>query len=351
MSDQENPWKLPDHVNKEIYQDIILPRALEGVTRPEQPRVIFIGGQAASSKTTAQRTALARLGDEGGIIADFDALLTDHPHYASLMAENDRTASQLAGGDAYVWMHNLIQHAKDEQLNLIREGSMGGRSPEREATEFRSRGFGTEADVMAVPAAISRTANLHRYQQMRETALYGRLVATEIHDSAYNGIPRTLASLERNKSLDAIRLHRWGGGLVYENSLDAQGEWTRPANARAALEQERLRPLSPEQAQWLQERHAYLGRHLPMELRGQLQEIAGLAQQVGVQLGDGAPRSIAAAANLHRSAGQGARGGPASGTPGAGPTTGPSAPRAATDPGAAPPRVAHQPPANPHRSR
>jgi hypothetical protein len=351
VSEQENPWKLPDHVNKEIYQDIILPRALEGVTRPEQPTVIFIGGQAASSKTTAQRTALSRLGDEGGVIADFDALLTDHPHYASLMAQNDRTAAQLAGGDAYVWMQNLIQHAKDEQLNLIREGSMGGRSAEREALEFRGRGFGTEADVMAVPAAISRTANLHRYQDMREKALYGRLVTTEIHDSAYVGIPRTLESLEQNKSLDAIRLHRWGGGLVYENSLNAQGEWTRPANARTALEQERLRPLDPEQAKWLQERHAYLGQRLPVELRGQLREIEGLAQQVGVQLGDNTPRSIAAAANLHRSTGQGARGTSASEGPGAGPKAGPSAPGAAIAPGAAAPRVPNQPPADPRRSR
>ncbi|MCC9740165.1 zeta toxin family protein [Streptomyces sp. MNU89] len=314
MSDETGKWKLPDGENRRIFEEVIAPRALEGVIRPEQPRIVFIGGQAASSKTTGQRTALERLGEESGVIADFDALLTDHPDYAGLLARDDRTASQLAGGDAYVWMRDLIQLAKEERLNIIREGHMGGGSTEREAVEFRGLGYATEADVMAVPAAISRTANLHRYQEMREMSLHGRLVATEIHDKAYQGIPRTLQGVDERKFLDAVRLHRWGGGVVHENALGADGEWRAPAQAREALERERTRPLDREQAAWLQERFDHLSRALPADLRPQLQEIRALARQVGVtDLGQGSSVSVAAAAGLHRRTAARAEGGPAQG--------------------------------------
>ncbi|WP_030543943.1 zeta toxin family protein [Streptomyces albus] len=316
MSDEANKWKLPDSENRRIFEEVIAPRALEGVLRPERPRIVFIGGQAASSKTTGQRTALARLGEEGGVIADFDALLADHPDYAGLLAADDRTAAQRVSGDAYLWMRALIRLAKEERLNIIREGHMGGGSTEREAVEFRGLGYVTEADVMAVPAAISRTANLVRYQEMRELSLHGRLVATEMHDKAYAGIPRTLRGVDERKFLDAVRLHRWGGGIVHENALGPDGRWKAPARAREALERERTRPLDRERADWLRERFGRLSRVLPADLRPQLREIRVLAREVGVT--DLAPVSgvpVASAAGSHGvTAARAREDGPARGT-------------------------------------
>ena len=279
-----NPWKLSDAENQRIYREIVLPRALQGVQKPAVPKIVFIGGQAASSKTTGQQAALKQLGQDGGIVADFDALLSDHPGYEEMKAQDDTTAAQLAGDDAIVWMRQLVEHARTEKLNLIREGHMGGGSTEKEAVKFKASGFRTEADVMAVPAAISRLANLHRYQTGREQSGVGRIVATPIHDNAYTGIPKTLDGADNRKFLDEIRLHKWGGGLVYQNSVNADGKWSHPGSAAEALESQRSAPLAPEQAKWLQERFAHLDRNLPSDIRAQLPDIANLAHDLGVTL-------------------------------------------------------------------
>lgn len=247
--------------------------------------MLMLGGQAASGKSSARTTSMRRLGADGGVIADFDGLLAYHPAYAELLAEDDRRASILAGDDAFAWMNKLIDLAEEKRLNLLREGSMGGGAPERESLRFRRAGYRVEADVMAVGEAVSRVANLERYQAMREQSGHGRLVATGIHDRAYAGIPRTLEAVDSRKILDEVRLHRWGGGLVYGNALGPSGEWRDRPRSPAALRQERDRALTPAERDWIAAKLTHLAARLPPELLGQLPEIEAMARARGFRPG------------------------------------------------------------------
>lgn len=76
--------------------------------------------------------------------------------------------------------------------------------------------------MVAVSEAIIRLSILNRYQQMREEQGYSRLVVQSIHDEAYTGIPQTVRAVDELRFLDAITIHRWGGEVVYTNSLALQ---------------------------------------------------------------------------------------------------------------------------------
>ncbi|GAA3165302.1 hypothetical protein GCM10020001_107930 [Nonomuraea salmonea] len=201
------------------------------------------------------------------------------------MARNDRIAAAQVGGDAYVWMRKVIALAGELRVNLIREGAMNS-SPgvEAEAAEFRRLGYRTEAYVMAVPAALSRLSVLDRYQRMRETDGYGRLVAQEIHDTAFDGIPGTMRAIDDARYVDAVTIHRRDGEAVYRNELDEQGRWRRTPRAREALEEVRGRPFTEEEARWFRETYERLSTRLPDELKDQLPEIADLGAEHGVDV-------------------------------------------------------------------
>ncbi|MDE3724908.1 zeta toxin family protein [Nocardiopsis sp. N85] len=278
-------WKLSDADNELVFRWEILPQAMAGVSRPVGPVLAYIGGQAASGKTTAQRAAMERMGTDGALIADFDALLEFSPVYRTLMAEDDRTAARRVGGDAWVWMNKIIDTARKNRLNLIRESAMGGaEGAVRDSELFHELGYRVEADVMAVPEAISRLAILNRYQRMRDEYGYGRLVARNIHDEAVVGLPETMGAVDELAFLDAITLRRWGGHIVYSNSLDAEGNWQGPAKAEETLEKERLRPFTEEEVRWFRETYAYLDAELTDEFRPELLEIAELAARHGVEI-------------------------------------------------------------------
>ncbi|OLT27035.1 hypothetical protein BJF83_19460 [Nocardiopsis sp. CNR-923] len=278
-------WKLSEADNELAFRWEILPRAMTRVSRPTTPVVAYIGGQAASGKSTAQHAAMQRLGTEGALIADFDAMLEFSPVYRTLMAQDDRTAARQVGGDAWVWMNKIIDAALQNGLNLIRESAMGGaEGVVRDSARFHAVGYRVEADVMAVPEAISRLSILNRYQRMRDQDGYGRLVARPIHDDAFTGIPQTMRAIDELAFLDAVTLRRWGGDVAYSNSLDAEGDWRGPARAEEIMEEERLRPFTEEEARWFRETYAYLEANLADEFRPELREIAALAARHGVDV-------------------------------------------------------------------
>ncbi|MET8451633.1 zeta toxin family protein [Streptomyces sp. NPDC005209] len=294
-------WKLSDADNELVFRWEILPQAMEGVSRPARPQVTFIGGQAASGKTTAQRAALEGMGPVRALVADFDALLSYAPMYRTLMAADDRAAAGQVGGDAWAWMNKIIEVAQQDRLNLIREGAMGGwEGAAQDAARFRRIGYRAEARLMAVPEAISRLSILNRYQQMREEGGYGRLVAESIHDEAYTGLLQTAQAFDEQGFLDAITIHRWGGEAVYTNSLDAQGAWRDPARARREMEMERARPFTDEEHRWFRETYIRLGAALPAELQPQLRKISEMAARHGVDLTPGNESADSAAETLRR---------------------------------------------------
>ncbi|MEU8142153.1 zeta toxin family protein [Nonomuraea sp. NPDC048901] len=278
-------WKLTEEDNDLIFRRDIVPDLMAGVRRPEHPRIVFIGGQAASGKTTAQQSAMDGMGPDRALIADFEGLLKYHPRYAHLMAENDRIAAKQAGGDAYAWMKKVIALAAELRVNLIREGAMNSsEGVEAEAAQFHALGYRAEAHVMAVPAPISRLSVLNRYQQMRDRDGHGRLVSQDIHDQGYGGIPDTMRAIDRARYLEAITLHQWGGEIVYRNSLDDTGHWRGPARAEEILREARERPFTQEETDWFRRTYADLDGRLPEELRAQLPEIADMAAAHGVDL-------------------------------------------------------------------
>ncbi|TWD80028.1 zeta toxin [Kribbella amoyensis] len=273
--------RLSERDIQQIFDREIAPRLMAGVGRPEQPWLLFVFGQPGSGKTTAQRQVLERIGPVGAVIADTDSLKSYHPGYADLLVKDDQTAALVVARASNAWTRMAIDLAERHRVHLIREGSY---APRNEATRFAAAGYTVEADVMAVPAAISRLSVLLRYQLMRDELGFGRLVRTGTHDRVFESLPRILADNDHRKFIPQVRLHRWGGETIYADRLDANGEWQDPTAARAVLETERNRELTAADATWFTEQFNALSRSLPPNLRAQLPQIAALARPLGIDL-------------------------------------------------------------------
>jgi hypothetical protein len=280
--EQSAPWLLSQRDLDRIFDDVIAPRLMDGVSRPQQPRLQVVLGQAGAGKTTAQRKAMERMGSHGAVIADVDSLLAHHPHYAELLVADDQTASSLIGKDTVAWLLKSIDLAERNRVNLIREG---GPAPGVEAARFTGQGYSAGADVMAVSAAVSRLSVLSRYQSMREQVGFGRTVSVEVHNRTLESLPKMLTANHHRMFFSEVRLHRRDGSEpFYQNSLTEAGQWRIEAPAGDALRAERAQPLGPDEAAWFVRRFAELDRTLPPELRAQLTEIAELARPLGVDV-------------------------------------------------------------------
>jgi hypothetical protein len=297
--EQAAPWLLSQRDLDRIFDDVIAPRLMDGVSRPDEPRLQFVLGQAGAGKTTAQRTAMERMGSHGAVIADVDSLLVHHPAYAELLAADDQTASGLIGKDTVAWLLKSIDLAEQNRVNLIREG---GPAPGVDAARFAEQGYSTGMDVMAVSAAVSRLSVLSRYQSMREQVGFGRTVPVEVHNRTYESLPKLLTANHHRMWLSEVSLHRRDGSPpFYQNNLTAAGQWRIDAPAGDALRIERDQPLNPQEAAWFVRRFAELNQTLPQELRAQLPEIADLARPLGVDVQAGLEgKAVGSAAGADR---------------------------------------------------
>lgn len=105
-----------------------------------------------------------------------------------------------------------------------------------------------------------------------------------VHDAAVSGVLATVEKIETEKLADRVRIDRRGAEQIYSNTLQAGGNWERPAAARQHIEAERNRPLTAQQ--WdahvagfdkidaLQQRH---GRNASAEEMGAVRQLRALA--------------------------------------------------------------------------
>lgn len=230
-----------DYAMESAYKDA----ERDALTRTQaqaRPKAVLLGGQPGSGKSALAAEAVREFRDQGGaVVIDADRMREENPRYKQLSIEDPQHAADRTQREAGEWATRLTIAAAENHRNLVVDGTMRDPANVRELTErLKEHGYEVEARVMAVNPEISITRARLRFEEQVAERGTGRFVNQEQHDNAYRGMAASVASLERDKLVDSVRVYDANQRPLYENRLE-RGEWQRAPEAARVLEAERTR--------------------------------------------------------------------------------------------------------------
>lgn len=197
MTENDSSYKLTEQENSRIYHEQIEPILLSSAESRQQegPRLIMLGGQPGSGKTSRLRApAEDELKNEGGFIGiDADDMRAFHPRAAALRQQDDLTAAWHTHADAAAWVNQAIETAIRERCHVVLDGTMSSpQSVMERINRFAAEGYTIEVRVLAVNERQSWLNVLRRYEDEKSRRGAGRMTPRDVHDAAYDGLIKSL---------------------------------------------------------------------------------------------------------------------------------------------------------------
>lgn len=118
---------------------------------------------------------------------------------------------------------------------------------------LKDAGYKVHIMVRAVNGEVSRAGTVLRYEVQKAEKGYGRWVAPESHDEAYQNMPDTVRAIENESPIESVSVYNGEYQEIYRNE-SKEGVLTRPArlaDVAAAISEERERPLANGLKGWL----------------------------------------------------------------------------------------------------
>jgi predicted ABC-type ATPase len=272
-------YRLDDREAERIFAQRIVPQRLSGGKASTEPIVVFVVGQPGAGKTRAQEALLKALDREGAVSIDADDLRAYHPRHDKLALADDLTVANKTHQDASHWVDMAIDHVIARRVDVAVSATFGNPNSAAEKIDrFRQAGYRVEVAVVAVDDVRSRLGVLQRYQDQRDSVGAGRYVPPQVQRDAYTGLLDTVDRVERDRLADAVHVYSRGGHQLYTNRSSPNGS-ERPPAARAAIETERARPWTAEEAQRVVQTATGLEPRLRAELRGELTGVVADARE------------------------------------------------------------------------
>ncbi|TQN33005.1 zeta toxin [Haloactinospora alba] len=205
-----------------------------------RPRIVIVGGQQGSGKTSVQKQVFAAM-PRGSVFYDGDDTATLHPDYAAVMRADDVTGHGIIAETLPV--HTAcMEHVRAHGFSLAASHPLGRVEWARAWVDgFRAAGCHVTAALLAVPSAASLLGAADRYQRSRDQQGFGRWVRTEQHDESYAGLSDVAHDLETGGHVDALYVLSRSGAVTHANQLGGDGRMRGAAGVARALAAERER--------------------------------------------------------------------------------------------------------------
>ncbi|MEV4975979.1 zeta toxin family protein [Streptomyces scopuliridis] len=269
LSAEEHRW---------IFDVLIAPPLLEGITAQERPVAVYVMGQPGSGKTSQAHMLRRALRGRPTRISgdDFKAF---HPDYHTLLTEEPRTAGERIRADYRAWQAMAEACVRERRGDVVIEIAPGSAAAFMEsAMLYRRAGYRVELVVLAVRAADSRQGTAERCARMSQLGLHPRFTTAQGHDRHFAVLAGTVAAAENVPVADSVMVWGRDGTVLYRNDRPPhQGAWSRPTGAAAALAAEHNRFYTSKEA----DRFWAVQRRLRAELphyRHDVEQIARLAR-------------------------------------------------------------------------
>ncbi|WP_346177233.1 zeta toxin family protein [Streptomyces cuspidosporus] len=269
LSAQEHRW---------IFDELIVPSYLSGITAQEEPVAVYVMGQPGAGKTrTARLVQRALRGRRPTRIVGEDFKVS-HPDYLRLLEETPRTAGARIRADYQAWQDQAEAYVRDRRGDMVIEIAPGSAGQFlSSAAASRQAGYRVELVVLGVRAADSRQGTAARYVEASRGGLPARFTTAAGHDTCFAAVAEAVEAAELGSLVDSVVIMRRDGTAVYRNERRPDGAWGRPAGAVWALAAERQRPYTLQEAAAFFAVQRQLRAALP-QYRAELIESAQLAR-------------------------------------------------------------------------
>ncbi|OOC55700.1 MULTISPECIES: zeta toxin family protein [Nocardiopsis] len=233
----EDPRRTLTEAELAALFDLALRDRLTGAAR-ERPRILLLGGQPGSGKSTLQRLLLPVL-PEGTVSYDGDDLLRLSPDYEWAMTADDRVASSSLARQVR-GLHGLaMEYLRAGRVDVVCSHPLGRADWAASWVEgFRDAGYRVEVAFVATHSSNSRFSLADRHARSRAHQGFGRWTSELQHDRFYLGVPNTVEFLETHRLVDSLYVLSRDGEVLYANHRE-DGDWRTGPFGRTALEAER----------------------------------------------------------------------------------------------------------------
>ncbi|MGN5392510.1 zeta toxin family protein [Streptomyces sp. JL7001] len=262
LSAEEHRW---------IFDELIAPSYLSGITSREDPRATYVLGQPGAGKLLAARM-VRRAMRPGTTRLVGDDFKTQHPDYFQLLRDDPRNAGAAIRSDYRAWFAQAEQYVRDRRGDVVIEAAPG--SVEEflaSALPYATGGYPVELVVLAVREADSRLATALRYARALQRGGTGRFTSRSGHNTCFRALADVVAVAEQHPQIAAITVIRRDGQALLRHEAGGAGR------ASWALAAERLRPYTEQEATAFLRLHQALRRALPRHAN-ELEEIAAVAR-------------------------------------------------------------------------
>lgn len=237
------------------FQREIAPDFFPGTSVPggRPPHIVFLGGQPAAGKTSAQQAIADRYGPWNPVVITGDEFRKFHPEYRSLVQHDQLAMPGTTQALSGPLVGRCLDEAQRRGCDVILEGTFRDADMVNATVDrFAADGYDVTIAGVATPEWQSRLDAENRY--LYAGTSQARWTPPTAHDSAFVMMPHTLASLENNPNVTNVLLFTRDGQTVYENHRTDTRQWQNTPGVASALHAARSRPPTELEArEWIEE--------------------------------------------------------------------------------------------------
>ncbi len=236
----DKDFKLDDIEHERKYKEI--ESDLFRKTSPvSSPRAVIMGGQPGSGKSKLLEASKQLFPDGNAVVINGDELRQYHPQSNEIFKLDDKRYAERTDADSRIWTKRVFDKAIETQRNIIFESTMREAGPISETIKrLRDLGYEITVKVVATHERMSKTSIYMRYEQQKHDKGYGRFTSQDSHDAGYEGMPKTVDQIDKNKLVDRLEIYNRSGDQLFSKSLK-NGYWDRDESAAKVIEDERHR--------------------------------------------------------------------------------------------------------------
>jgi predicted ABC-type ATPase len=277
-------YELSEADYQEILQDIIRDTTYKR-TRSEKPTVIILGAQPGAGKTELQKEAESQLAGNA-VICNADNFRDYHPLAHEIKRDHPSFYPDVTAALAQRWNDSLVKHCVVEKLNFILETTFSsGRRLNQTIYSFKEAGYQVDVMLLAVSPKLSLLGTYLRYEHSIATIGTGRQVSQISHDSRFEMIPRTIASISQLPLFDNFSLYARGIAAGQQGTVEGVVRVAvNPANIYSSYQAEVNRPWSDEMTGYFQQKVGEVV-FLMQRRNAKEEEVQGFREALGLEMG------------------------------------------------------------------
>lgn len=192
---------------KQRIAQLIINDFTTGIKSVEFPTAVILGGQPGAGKGELITVASSML-KENVVICNADDFRDYHPRADEIKRFHEDEYPEITVEYSQPWNNLLKEHCIQNRYNFILETTFSsGNSMNVTIAELKNAGYTVFLMVLSVNSKLSYLGTRIRYEEMRATTSYGRLVEKKVHDKKYDLVPTTLGVVHAERLYDKIFIY------------------------------------------------------------------------------------------------------------------------------------------------